>query len=181
MHEMKPTYLISLFCLVIASWTLPAAASTAVRLDFDQLTTRADRVVVAELLDKHSDWDSSGRRIETRFRFRVLQDLAGSGEPEIAIVQPGGTVGRWTQRTDGYVDFDGSGPQVLFLRQAAAGLQSVGMCQGVFRIHQDGDRTLFVQRLEGLHFAGDSGRPLILASEAAIRRIEALFSARSRP
>jgi hypothetical protein len=150
-----------------------ASASSAVRLPLDRLAELADRVVVAELVAKRSAWGSKHLRIFTTYRFKVNESIAGSDERVIEIVQPGGTVGRLTQHVAGYARFAEAGPMLLFLEHkgSGAGLRVVGLCQGVFGLHRVDGRQVLVQRLEGLHFPNDAGRPILLEWKTARERI----------
>jgi len=159
----------------------PARASLAKRMSLEQLAGRAERVVVARLIERHSAWGPEHKRIWTRLRFAVERDVAGGGAAELTVVQPGGTVGRWTQRVAGYPRFAEPGPVLLLLRRGRVGWQVVGMCQGVFGLHHDRGRELLVQRLAGLDFHGDPGRPLLLEREQALARIRAVFNRGGQP
>lgn len=169
------------FVLALAVPWGPAGASSAVRLTFEQIVAGSDRVVVAELLSRNSEWGPDHRRIFTTFHLAVTEDLAGRGEDRITIVQPGGTVGRWTQRVHGYPTFRMSEPVLLFLRNQPVGYRVVGLCQGAFAFHRDGRRMLLVQRLEGLRFPGDHGRPILLEQQQAFERIRTIFGSRKAP
>ena len=162
------------------SWG-PAGASSALRMTFDQIVTRSDRVVVATLLSRNSEWGPGNKRIFTRFLFSVAEDLTGRGEDRITIVQPGGTVGRWAQKVHGYPAFRVAEPVLLFLRRQPVGYRVVGLCQGVFAFHDDGRQMLLVQRLEGLNFPGDQGRPMLIEQQTAYERIRTLDAPRKAP
>lgn len=177
---MKRLILILIPALVLTGGI--AWASMAERMDLGQLTTEADRVVLATLERQASAWGPDHRRIYTTYRFKVTQDVIGEGRPELTIVQPGGTVGRWTQVTAGFPRFQDSQTVLLFLRRTGRTHQVVGLCQGVFELAQDAGRHLLVQRLEGLSFRADPGRPIILEREAGLARIRALAaSSRGEP
>ncbi len=176
---MKRLILILIPTVVLASGL--AWASVAVRMDLAELTAGSDRVVIAELSDQVSRWGPNHRRIYTTYRFKVLTDVAGQGVADLTIVQPGGTVGRWTQVTAGFPRFEGREPVLLFLRRTGATHQVVGLSQGVFGLAADGSRQLWIQRLDGLSFRTDPGHPIILEREAGLERIRALAAGKDTP
>ncbi len=147
----------------------------AIRLDLRKLTLRADRVVVARMVAKKSFWGSDGKRIMTSYSFKVQDDVVGHGDDMVSVLVYGGTVGRWTQRANGYPRFSDDSPVLLFLKKKDdAAFNVVGLCQGVFDFHKDEGRVLLVQRLEGLSFHNNHGRPLILDKTQAFEKIKAI-------
>ena len=173
-------FIVALVLAVLSSER--ASASSAVRLPLDRLAELADRVVVAELVSKRSTWGSKHLRIFTTYRFKVRESIAGSGQGEIEIVQPGGTVGRLTQHVAGYARFTEAGPILLFLERRASGegLRVIGLSQGVFGLHRVDGRQVLVQQLEGLHFPHDAGRPILIEWKTARERIRSI-SSRKQP
>lgn len=154
----------------------------AVRLDLEKLTLRADRVVIARMVSKRSYWGPSHKRILTSYSFEVQQDVAGSGNKHVSVVTYGGTVGRWTQRANGYPKFTDDSPVLLFLKQGVdSSFKVVGLCQGVFDFHEDDGRVLLVQHLEGLSFHANHGRPMILEKNEALTRIKTIAEHRRTP
>jgi hypothetical protein len=173
---------IKILGLFVAFLPLAAGASMAVRLSLDALTDRADRVVIATVAAPGlSAWDTAQRRIYTTTPFSVEEDVAGSGPSEFSVVLPGGTVGRWAQKTHGVPAFRQGDRVLLFLHQTPQGLQVVGLCQGVFSLQRVGREELIVQQLEGLDFSRDAGNPLEIRKDAAFRRIQSRFQERRAP
>lgn len=164
-----------LFLLFLAVLSLPAGASSAFRLSFDQLVSESDRVVAATVTGRSSAWASDNRRIYTTFTFETREDIAGNGPGRFVIVQPGGRVGRWAQITHGYPTFKAGDRVILFLQKAVAGYQVVGMSQGVFGFYTDEHNDVIHQKIEGLHFPGGHDWPMVLDRAEACRRIRLLF------
>jgi hypothetical protein len=108
-----------------------AAASLVQALDLAELTARADRIVVAQVVSTSCEWDSSGRNIHSRIEIKVEETWKGSVVPgeRVVIVQPGGTVGDVEMRVHGMPSFAPGEKAVLFLAGQGAP-RVVGMSQG---------------------------------------------------
>jgi len=108
-----------------------AAGSLVQALDLAELTARADRIVVAQVVSTISEWDSSGRNIHTRIEIKVEETWKGSISPDqrVVMVQPGGTVGDIEMRVHGMPSFARGEKAVLFLAGQGAP-RVVGMSQG---------------------------------------------------
>ncbi len=173
---------VALFAVLLAgAICLPVLASSAYRLSFDELIQKSDRVVDARVTGVSSAWAPDNRRIYTTFRFETSEDIAGDGPASFVVVQPGGRVGRWAQITHGYPRFNKGDRVVLFLYRVRKGYQVVGLSQGVFGFYQDDANDVIHQKIEGLHFPGDSGWPLVMDRRRAFERIRARFSKRRAP
>ena len=108
----------------------------------------------------------------------LTRPLPGSGLRRFSIVQPGGRVGNLAQRTHGYPEFVQGEKLLLFLEKHASALRVVGLSQGVFGFHKDKQRQIIYQRLSGLSFPKDPGRPILLERDEAIQQIRELFQAK---
>jgi hypothetical protein len=151
-----------------------AQASVAERFSLADLSTRADRVVVAHLVRASSAWDATGRRILTTFEFEVEQEISGAGPAAFRIVQPGGAVGRWAQVAHGYPAFQPEEPVLLFLENRTASAldaRVVGLSQGVFGLEARDAGVRVRQQLTGLDFPGGDARPLELGWDEAVSAI----------
>ncbi|MBW1872432.1 MAG: hypothetical protein JRJ19_10225, partial [Deltaproteobacteria bacterium] len=154
-------------------------ASAALWPSFEQLVAVADRVVIAEVVEiSPSTWGPKKMRIYKSYTFEVDQEVAGNGLRRFSIVQPGGRIGNLAQRTDGYPKFARGEKLLLFLEKHVGDFRVVGLCQGVFGFHIDEQRQIIYQRLSGLSFPKDPGRPILLERDEAIRRIRELFQAK---
>ena len=127
--------------LGVAALLVPelAAGSLVQALDFAQLTARAERIVVAQVVSVKSEWDASGRNIHTRIEIKVEETWKGSVAPDehIVMVQPGGTVGDIEMRVHGMPSFAPGEKAVLFLAGQGAP-RVVGMSQGKRSVHWNG-------------------------------------------
>jgi type II secretory pathway pseudopilin PulG len=108
-----------------------AAGSLIQALDLAELTARAERIVVAQVVSAKSEWDSSGRNIHTRVEIAVEEAWKGSVAvaQRLVIVQPGGIVGDIEMRVHGMPSFAPGEKAVLFLAGQGSP-RVVGMSQG---------------------------------------------------
>lgn len=165
--------------LAVALAAATAEPSAARRLSLAGLIDGADRVVVARVVDTGSSfWGPDHRLIYTVYSFESEEEVAGDGPRRFCVVQPGGRVGRWTQRTSGYPSFREGERLLLFLRKRTRGYRVVGLSQGVFGFRRHDTREFVFQKLEGLSFPGDRGRPILMERPAATRRIHKLWQQR---
>lgn len=155
-------------------------ASAAKRLSLSQLVSGSDRVVVARLdAPGTSAWGPDRMRIYTTFTFEVEEDVAGSGPNQVTIVQPGGRVGHLAQKTQGYPSFKAGNRLLLFLVHKQTAYRVVGLSQGVFAFHSQGEQVIVAQRIEGLSFVDDAGHPMLFEHDEALSKIRALFAAKA--
>lgn len=127
------------FCLVllVGLAPTPARASSALDLDVEGLTVRAEHVVRARVLSSEARWAARGRRIVTESRLEVLEVLAGQPHvKEVRVVQPGGSVDGLVQEVLGAASFSPGEEVVVFLRPAGPGQSArpVGMALGKYRV-----------------------------------------------
>jgi hypothetical protein len=122
-----------------------AAGSLVQPLNLAELTARADRIVVAQVLSSKSEWDSTQRTIHTRIEIKVEEAWKGAVAPgeHIVIVQPGGSVGNIEMRVHGMPGFVIGEKAVLFLAGQAAA-RVVGLSQGKRSVRWDGTAKRWV-------------------------------------
>ncbi len=168
--------------LLVDLYSPVTVASSAERMTLEQLVDDADRVVVGTVSDEgRSEWGPDNRRIFTRYTVEVDSDVAGEGKKTVEIVQPGGTVGKLSQKVHGYPAFQPGEYLMLFLQKRDQGFRVVGLSQGVFALRREGARKLLSQKLEGLRFPDDpAAAPLQLEWSQAIPKIQKLWSARRK-
>jgi hypothetical protein len=134
--------------LVAAVFWAPSrftSASLVLAMDLAELTRRADRVLVGEVLVVHSDWDQARRRILTTVEVQVSEMWKGEAprHGRIVIVQPGGTVGDIEMRVHGLPRFTPGERSVLFLR-GQHHAQVVGLGQGRRLLRFDTARRMWM-------------------------------------
>jgi hypothetical protein len=124
-----------LACLAVGALASgrPAAASQVLAMDLPELTARAERIVVAEVLSVKSGWDGSHKRIVSTVELHVSEVWKGqvSGDGHVTVVQPGGVADGVEMIVHGMPSFQSGERAVLFLRGAQGKPASVvGMGQG---------------------------------------------------
>jgi hypothetical protein len=137
----------------------PARASLVIALDLPELTSRAERVVVAQVLSVSARWDSQHRTIYSTVELAVAEIWKGALPGRLTIIQVGGEVDGITMRVHGLPDFTAGERAVLFLQGPAASSQLVGLGQGKRLLRFDarekrwlaapGDRSAAVRLDEG--------------------------------
>ena len=170
--------LLSALCVLSALCisSLPAQASSALYLNLDALIEQADRVVVVDVESCSSAWGPKRRLIHTTCTLKVDQDVAGSGTAEIKLVQPGGKVGRWAQKSHGYHGFVAGQKLLLFLRLHTGVARVVGMSQGVFLPKA----KLWKQAIQGLSFPQGGGEALKLDARKDFERIRSIWKPKEK-
>lgn len=131
-------------CLLVALvLSAPASASTALDLDVEGLTQRAELVLRAKVTSSASRWAPGGRRILTETRLSVLEVVAGNSQTrEVRVIQPGGAVDGVVQEVIGAAGFTPGEEIVVFLEGAGQPtLRVVGMALGKYRIERDEGRA----------------------------------------
>jgi hypothetical protein len=111
----------------------PAAASQVLAMDLPELTARAERIVVAEVMSVKTGWDSSHKRILSTVELHVSEVWKGqvAGDGRITVVQPGGVADGIEMIVHGLPRFESGERAVLFLRGPDGKPASlVGMGQG---------------------------------------------------
>lgn len=128
-----------LLTMLLASCGLVARlrATSIVPMSVEELTTRAQLVVEAQVLEQWSQWDTTEHLIYTYTRFAVTRRLKGTAGDTILVRQMGGTAGGYTQIVSGVRHWQTGDEAVLFLRPSVAhdgSLAVVGLMQGNFRM-----------------------------------------------
>ena len=120
----------------------PAAGSTLVRASLDDLVALNRLVLVGEVVDAYSYWNSEGNFILTDVRIATTSVLKGRATMgEVVITIPGGTVGDLSTVIVGGAELVPGRSYVLFLNEAdLPGLHALtvrDLCQGVFDFQED--------------------------------------------
>src|SRR5688572_24579719 len=103
---------------VLALGVPTARASLVMAMDLEEMTTRADRVVVGEVLSVKSAWEPDHKRIFPNIEIRVAHPWKGTIPQggQILVQQPGGQVGDIESRVYGLAHFREGDRAVLFLK-----------------------------------------------------------------
>jgi hypothetical protein len=111
----------------------PVIASMVLAMDLPELTARADRIVVAEVMSVRSGWDKRHERILSTVEIQVAEIWKGQmpGGGRLTLVQPGGSADGIEMRVHGLPAFTAGERAVLFLRGASPQSSALlGMGQG---------------------------------------------------
>lgn len=100
-------------------------------LDLPELTSQADRVVVASVVSVRSEWDARHESISSRIELQVEEAWKGEvgGDGRLTVVQLGGAVGDIEMTVHGMPQFKVGDRSVLFLAGTTRSMV-VGMGQG---------------------------------------------------
>ena len=181
--------LLSLLSAPITLGAQPGALVTG-NLSLDQLTERADMIVVSTVASRRSRWEhsESSRLIMTTVTLAVEQALKGSAPRTLSVEVYGGTIGDERQYASHVPEFRVGERDVLFLNRPAHALSPlVGSDQGRFRIVNEsatGTARVLTAGFTPLVTPGEIGsagrRPLITALSAALPLSEFVTIIRDR-
>jgi len=146
------------------------ANAQVIPLSFSELVFQADNIVVAEAIDKRSEWVNVGasRHIVTRITFRVYDTMKGLNRVLLPLEFLGGQVGDMRQEVSGVPEFAIGDRAVLFVSADRAASPLVGHMQGHFPINRAPDGTDYVTLHNRRAFSGVSqiGDPVMVSPVA---------------
>ena len=148
--------------LTVTMLAAPAFATTAVRMDLEQLVQEADLIVQGHVQSVYCQWDEARRLVFTYISILVDEPFKGERRESVLIRQVGGTVGTIQMSVAGVPQFKSGETAIVFLKRQAGGtFQVVGMNQGLYEIIGD----FAVSNVSGVDLldskTGQITRPLI--------------------
>ncbi len=150
----EATHRLAAAALLCLGATLPAGATTLLRMDTADLTHAADRVVHARATDQRVFWDAAGTTIYTETTFQVIDEAKGSGPSTITVRLLGGRIDPVEMSAPGTPSFSLGEEVVLFATPGLSGAHNLaGYSQGVMRVKVDaatGHRTAVSQVAAGV-------------------------------
>lgn len=133
----------SIFLLALAVLLLAprlGETTTVKRLTHPQLVADAAEIVHGDCLEAAPEWDPSHRRIFTRVRFAVREQLKGEqGASTMELLVPGGEIGGVSYVIHGMPTFTAGEEVVVYATQAHPQSKvkiPVGLDQGCYRIQR---------------------------------------------
>ncbi|MES1244120.1 MAG: hypothetical protein ABUT39_21125 [Acidobacteriota bacterium] len=140
---MKRAVWIPVLALALAG--IPAAASTFLALDREELVEQADAVVAGRVVEVTSFWNAEHTAILTEAVLEVEDTLVGSSPAYVNLRTFGGQVGNYRIVAHGFPTFQLGERLVLFLEPEQDGAQRVlGYQQGQYRIREQQGREMAV-------------------------------------
>jgi hypothetical protein len=144
--------------LTLLLLSVPANATTVLRISLEKMTQASDLIVYAEVLSAEPvAVEGNPRHIRTDVRLRVIQRLKGSPQTgqNLVLELPGGRLGDYGMHVPGMPSFRAGEEVVLFLEKTAVNWALTGLGQGKFSVVVDSNRHRTVRRsFGGLHFMG---------------------------
>ncbi len=119
------------FAIPLLAWM--AYATLVPRFGLEDLVDSSQAIAQGRVVESWTAWDQNHRYIWTHYRIRVSDVLKGSGETEIVVSEPGGTLEGQTLRIADVVAYSTGEEVVLFARRMPNGyMRTTGLGQGKF-------------------------------------------------
>lgn len=148
-----------------------ANATTVQRLSLEDMTKKANSIVVGTVRDSHTFW--SGKLILTTYTLDVQESIKGQASRTIELTTVGGTVGDTTLMVAGMALFRPGEDAVVFVERSGPFSIVVGLAQGKFTV----DRGEVANGSSGLDFTdGKGARPLKMPLDAFKQRIKSILN-----
>ena len=154
----------AILAATVVPWTQVEAA-TVEAMTLDEMSQRAEAIVVGRVMGSRAEWNAPRTRIYTYVTFEVERFLkGGAGDREITIRLWGGQVGGFTSLVPGTPQFVDGEEVLLFCSGSRARVPTVlGLSLGKFTITRDAAGEKILKRdISGLvlkNYRTDS-RPL---------------------
>jgi hypothetical protein len=113
---------------------LPAAASTFVAMDQEELMVGSAAVVQGRVLEVRSFWNEDHTSIVSEARVEVEDLIAGEAPAVVTIRTFGGEVGNYRVEAHGFPTFSPGEKAVLYLRADGDAFRVTGHAQGHYRV-----------------------------------------------
>jgi hypothetical protein len=144
---------VSVVGLALWCWALTGVVTASeAPLAVEELTRRAELIVIGEVISVASELFASEGQIITRIDVRVEEVLKGpAGQAPLQLQQAGGRVGEVRREVAGMPAFTQGERVLLFLgRRGDGGLAVVGLFQGKFTLQRDeSGREIAARRVPG--------------------------------
>ena len=135
---MRKVLSIAFVALLAGVGLCPGLGVTAmIRLSLEQLSQRAETIVLGTVTYQRSAWNSQHTAIYTDVSVEVEEAMKGVAGPEVTFRIAGGEVGNVGMRTSTDPTFRVGERVIVFLRAEGSTAQLVGRRQGKFRVNND--------------------------------------------
>lgn len=155
---MKNRLIVGLAVALMVAATVPAAASTFVAMDQQELLASSAAVVDGRVLDVRSFWNDDHTNIISEARIEVTDLVAGDSPAVVTVRTFGGEVGNYRVEAHGFPTFASGDRVLLFLAEDGDAYRVSGYAQGHFRVRQGAKGELAVPTIgEGVRFFHKDG------------------------
>ena len=140
MTKLEKILRISLALAVVMFGSRPTRATTVIPPTFEEMTDRAELIIVGKVINTHAEWRVVGthRVIFTLVEFEKTEVLKGEAGASVTLQFLGGTVGDVTMEISGVPTFSAGDREFLFVK--GNGIQFcpvVGVFHGKFGVRKD--------------------------------------------
>lgn len=142
-------------------------------MNFDEKVTRADMVVLGEVVRSSSRFAGDGRWIVTDTTLNVTRSFKGAAASEVVVTTPGGSVGGLHQQTVGVPRLKEGTEKVVFLKQRNDGGSSiVGLAQGTYDVRVAADGSRVIQPVTSDLILLDQKSGMVVPAEEKVRTLD---------
>lgn len=155
---MKHRLLVGLAVALVVAATVPAAASTFVAMNQQELIASSAAVVDGQVLDVRSFWNEDRTIIITEARVEVTDLVAGDSPAVVTVRTFGGEVGNYRVEAHGFPTFSSGDRVLLFLSQEGDAYRVAGHAQGHFKVRHGAKGDIAVPTIgEGVRYFREDG------------------------
>lgn len=155
---MKNRFLVGLAVALMVAATVPAAASTFVAMDQEELIAGSAAIVDGQVLDVRSFWNEDRTVIISEARIEVTDLVAGDSPAVVTVRTFGGEVGNYRVEAHGFPTFTSGDRVLLFLAQDGDAYRVTGHAQGQYRVRDGAKGTVAVPSIgEGVRYFHKDG------------------------
>ena len=129
-------------------WSARANGGTVLKMSLEQMTERADIILIGRVESQHAEWNSDRSRIYTYVTFEVDRYLKGGGGSATTTIRLlGGQVGPFAATVPGSPQFSDGENVLVFCATAGPRMPTVlGLSSGKFSLTTDSNGETIIQR-----------------------------------
>lgn len=145
---MNNRFLVGLCAALLLAVTLPAAASTFLAMDQDELMVSSKAVVQGKVLNIRSFWNEDRTAIVTEASVEVTDLVVGDAPAVVTVRTFGGEVGNYRLEAHGFPTFAAGQEVLLYLAEDGNAYRVSGYRQGHYRLRDGAKGKIAVPTLE---------------------------------